>query len=605
MRIDVLTLFPEMFEAVLQTSILKRAIERKLVEIRLVNFRDYSSDKHHKVDDRPYGGGPGMILRPEPILAAVEATERDLPAPPLRILLSPQGHPLDQPQAMRLAQLPHLLLICGHYEGFDERIRLELAPLELSIGDYVLTGGELPAMVLIDAVTRLLPGALGDERSPEEESHTLELLEGPHYTRPVSFRGREVPKVLRSGDHRAIAQWRRQQAELRTRQNRPDLLAGKRETSLPIGKEEKEKVPYLDLPGQYQNLRGPLQRRFDAVMGSASFILRKEVSEFERWMAAFLGVGEVIGVANGTDALQLVIRASGIGPGDEVITVAHTFVATVASLVHCGARPVLVDIRDDFNINPELIEAAVTPRTKAILPVHMNGRSCDMEAIDRIARRHRLLILEDAAQAIGARYRGRAAGTFGRAGAYSLHPMKTLGVAGDGGFIATEDPALAETLRTLRNHGQRSDGTLACFGFNSRLDNLQAAIALEKGAHLSRWIEARRRQAERYHQRLHELTQLTLPRPPRDDGPHFDTFNSYVVRTAERDRLKTHLEDAGIQVFIHWPVPLHRQADLPIPKVSLPETEQVSRESISLPIHPELSEEAQDRVIRTIRRFFS
>ena len=225
MRIDVLTLFPEIFSGFVRESILKLAIERGLIELRLWNIRDWSREKHQKIDDRPYGGGPGMVIKPEPVFEAVEAIQ-GMASPPARLLLlTPQGRPFTQEWAEELAQEPRLLLLCGRYEGFDERIRLGLQPEELSVGDYVTCGGEAPAMIVIEAVMRLVPGVLGDEHSPDEESFgRWGLLEYPHYTRPRVYRGMAVPEVLLSGDHAAIARWRLEQAVRRTLQRRPDLI---------------------------------------------------------------------------------------------------------------------------------------------------------------------------------------------------------------------------------------------------------------------------------------------------------------------------------------------------------------------------------------------
>jgi len=223
MRIDLLTLFPEMFEQVFATSIIKRAQEKHLLEITLTNIRDYAEDKYRSVDDKPYGGGPGMVMMCPPVFAAVEQAAAKGPQVDEIILLTPQGRRFDQTLARQLATRRRLILIAGHYEGFDERIRTDLATMEISIGDYVLSGGEIPAMALVDAIARLLPGALGDERSCLEESFSEPLLEYPQYTRPPDFRGRKVPDVLLSGNHELIRQWRRQQAQQRTQQRRPDL----------------------------------------------------------------------------------------------------------------------------------------------------------------------------------------------------------------------------------------------------------------------------------------------------------------------------------------------------------------------------------------------
>jgi tRNA (guanine37-N1)-methyltransferase len=223
LRFDVFSLFPEVFSPYLDTSILKRAQENHLVEVNLYNIRDWTTDRHHVCDDMPYGGGGGMVMKPEPIFTAVESILGDPPSCPV-ILLSPQGRVFNQGLAQELSTHPHLALLCGRYEGVDERVIEHLVTDEISIGDYVLSGGELPAMVLIDAITRLLPGALGDPDGAWDDSHASGLLEYPHYTRPLEFRGWSVPEILLSGDHARIAEWRRQQALRRTRRRRPDLL---------------------------------------------------------------------------------------------------------------------------------------------------------------------------------------------------------------------------------------------------------------------------------------------------------------------------------------------------------------------------------------------
>jgi tRNA (guanine37-N1)-methyltransferase len=221
MEFDILTLFPRMFEGPLDESILKRARESGLVQIRVHNLREFTHDKHHVVDDKPYGGGPGMLMKPEPIFEAVEKLQR---ADSCVVLMTPQGTPFTQKRAQEFAEKPHLIVICGHYEGVDERVRETLVEEEVSIGDYVLTNGALAAAVVVDAVVRLLPGVLGDEQSAGDDSFASGLLEGPQYTRPPEFRGMRVPDVLLSGDHAAIAKWRAEQARQRTKERRPDLL---------------------------------------------------------------------------------------------------------------------------------------------------------------------------------------------------------------------------------------------------------------------------------------------------------------------------------------------------------------------------------------------
>lgn len=235
MDIHVLTIFPGMFPGVIDASIVGLARTRGVVAIHLHDLRDHTTDRHRSIDDRPFGGGPGMVFKPEPVFRAVEAIERTIPEghATRRVLLTPQGERFAQPAAERLASADTLILICGHYEGFDERIRIGLRPDEISIGDYVLSGGEVPALVVIDAVTRLLPGALGDARSAPEDSFSRGGLDCPHYTRPVEFRGMRVPDVLRTGDHDRIEAWREMKARERTRERRPDLLGAKRATTTP------------------------------------------------------------------------------------------------------------------------------------------------------------------------------------------------------------------------------------------------------------------------------------------------------------------------------------------------------------------------------------
>ena len=237
MRFDVFTLFPEMFSTYLNESILKRAREAGLLEVLLHNIRDYTTDKHRTTDDEPYGGGGGMVMKPEPIFAAVESVLGAPPSCPL-ILLTPQGRPFTQQVALELAEENQLALLCGRYEGVDERVRQYLVTDEISLGDFVLTGGELPALAIIDAVTRLIPGVLGDPEAPQKDSHASGLLEHPHYTRPPEFRGWEVPEILRSGNHPAIEQWRKEQALQRTQERRPDLLKDQPPDSAPPKKKK-------------------------------------------------------------------------------------------------------------------------------------------------------------------------------------------------------------------------------------------------------------------------------------------------------------------------------------------------------------------------------
>jgi dTDP-4-amino-4,6-dideoxygalactose transaminase len=363
------------------------------------------------------------------------------------------------------------------------------------------------------------------------------------------------------------------------------------------------KVPYVDLSEQFKALRQELIDEITRVMSSGNFILRDDVDRFEQNMANYLGVKHVIGVNSGTDALTLAVGALGLERGCEVITVAHTFVATVAAVVHIGGRPVLVDIKEDFNIDVQKVEQAITERTRAIIPVHLNGRMCQMDELEAIAEKYDLIIIEDAAQALGSMFKGKKAGSFGAAGCFSLHPMKTLGCAGDGGFISTDDDRVANKIRLLRNHGQRSKTDIVCFGYNSRLDNLQAALLNVKMDYLdNNYIHRKREIAARYSVELFDLP-LTLPQGP-DDDIYFDTYSSYVIRTTRQQHLFTYLREKSVEVFIHMPQPLYKHAKLGIPDRPLPVNEKICNEIISLPICPELTDDQVEYVIMSIREFF-
>jgi len=339
------------------------------------------------------------------------------------------------------------------------------------------------------------------------------------------------------------------------------------------------------------------------VLSGGDFILRSQLREFEENIASFLGVAHAVGVNSGTDALHLSLKAAGIGPGDEVITVAHTFVATISVIVHCGATPVLIDIKEDGNMDEDQLERAITPRTKAVIPVHLNGRLCDMDKLMTIASKYKLRVIEDAAQALGAAFNGRKAGTFGLTGCFSFYPAKLLGGVGDGGIAVTDDDEVNQSMRLLRDHGQnRATGDVLCFGFNSRLDNLQAAILDKKLKYLPQWIERRRELAKLYNKGLSQIQQLKLP--PVSEGSYYDVFTNYVVRAQERDRLVQHLRDSGIEVLISWPKPLHHHEALGLGHFHLPETERISREVVSLPLNTEVSNEQVEYVVESVSKFY-
>lgn len=361
-------------------------------------------------------------------------------------------------------------------------------------------------------------------------------------------------------------------------------------------------VPYLNIPKQYIDIKESLDNEFHRIMSSGSFILRDDVTKFEKNLSNYLNIKHIIGVNSGTDALYLSMGAIGFDDGDEVITVAHTFVATIASIIYAGAKPVLVDIGDDYNMDSNSIESAINDRTKAILPVHLNGRVCNMTEITRIAKKYGLLIIEDSAQALGAKYNNLHAGSFGIAGTWSCHPMKTLGCAGDGGFIGTNDDNLAEKLRYLRDHGQKTKTDLESFGYNSRLDNLQAAILNIKFKQLNNWILKRREIASVY---TSELDGLPIKLPPfSENDDYYDSYNSYVIMVEERDKLYNYLREKGIEVFIHISKPLYHHKKLELSTGILERNEKICKRILSLPIYPELDEKQLNYVINHIKNFF-
>lgn len=328
------------------------------------------------------------------------------------------------------------------------------------------------------------------------------------------------------------------------------------------------------------------------------FVLGPEVETFENAFARYHGVAHAVAVASGTDALELALRAGGIGPGDEVITVAHTAVATVCAIERAGATPILVDIDPEtFTMDPRAAAARITPRTRALLPVHLYGQPADLAALGHLAERHGLLLLEDCAQAHGARHRGRLVGTVGDLGAFSFYPTKNLGACGDGGAVITQDPELAQRLRRLRNYGQETRYQHVERGINSRLDEIQAAILTVKLAHLDAHNDERRRLADVYR---HCLRGVRLPLE-RADNRH--VYHLFVVCHPRRDALRERLQAHGIGTLIHYPVPVHRQpayADLGMAEGSLPATEQAAREIVSLPLYIGLKNGDIERITQVI-----
>lgn len=364
------------------------------------------------------------------------------------------------------------------------------------------------------------------------------------------------------------------------------------------------KVPFVDLQGQYLRLRDEVLAAVDQVFSQSAFILGDEVVQFEKEFASFCGSKESVGVATGCDALLWALKACNIGPGDEVITAANSYIATALAITFSGARPVLVDcLPDSYEINPSAARAAITSRTKAIIPVHLYGQAADMDAVMQVADAHGLTIIEDAAQAHGATYKGRPCGTFGRAGCFSFYPGKNLGAYGDGGAVTTDDPAIAQSVRMLRNYGQSKKYHHEMAGWNSRLDTVQAAILRIKLRHLNTWNEARRRHAVRYAEQLADLP-LVLP-AEMPGNRHI--YHLYVIQLDQREAFMDYLVRHGVQCGIHYPIPIHLQAayrDLGYKVGDLPVTERLAPRLVSLPMFPEMTPEQVDYTCAQIRAFF-
>ena len=363
------------------------------------------------------------------------------------------------------------------------------------------------------------------------------------------------------------------------------------------------KIPLVDLKAQYESIKGEIRAAIERVLDHSAFILGPEVEGFEEEFARYCGAHHAVGTSSGTSALQLALLALGVKPGDEVITVSQTFIATVEAILHCGAKPVLVDIEDRYyTMNPALLEAAVTPKTKGIIPVHLYGHPADMDPILEIAKRKKLWVLEDACQAHGATYKGKRVGTLGQAACFSFYPGKNLGAYGEGGAVVTNDSELATQVKKLRNHGGLEKYKHEMIGFNARLEAFQAAILRAKLPHLDRWNELRREHARRYNSHFEKLG-FGLPK----EAPYAKSvYHLYVVRVPDRDALNAHLNREGIGSLIHYPTPNHlldcfkslgyRTGDLPV-------TESVCEQVLSLPLFPELTKEQMETIVRTVESF--
>ncbi len=381
-------------------------------------------------------------------------------------------------------------------------------------------------------------------------------------------------------------------------------------------------VPLLDLKAQYATIRDEINAAVLEVLESQHFILGPKVEACERAVADYCRCAHGIGVSSGTDALLMCLMAENIGPGDEVITTPYTFFATAGAIARVGATPVFVDIDPTtYNIDPAKIEARVTQKSKAIIPVHLFGQCADMDSILDVARRHNLVVIEDAAQAIGAEYKGRRAGSVGHYGCFSFFPSKNLGCAGDGGLVTTQDPDRAERLRILRAHGSKPKYYHKLIGGNFRLDAIQAAIVLVKLKYLDQWTAARQANAARYRKLFAERGLLdqglvTLPYDysltsdlcPLTSGSFRHIYNQFVIRVPNRDVLRAHLASQGVVTEVYYPVPMHLQecfASLGYAAGDMPESERTARESVAVPISPELMPEQLEHVVASAAPFFS
>lgn len=364
------------------------------------------------------------------------------------------------------------------------------------------------------------------------------------------------------------------------------------------------KVRFVEPDVHYRRIKAEIDSTMIDVLTKGDLINRDQLKEFEQNLAAFVGTRYAVGLNSGFHALHLSLTAAGIGPGDEVIVPGHTFVACASAIVLVGAKPVLVDVEDDYNVDMDAVEHAITPKTKVIMPVHLNGRICDMDRLMALAEKHHLIIIEDAAQALGASFKGKQAGSYGLTGCFSFYPFKALGAFGDAGAITTDRQEIATKITRLRYNGEdRETGEYHYHGFTCLLDNLQAAILNVKLRHFPKWLDRRRQVADMYLKGLSGVGDLRLPHFNGDE--YHDTYQNYVIRTRRRDELVRHLKDHGVEVLIHWPKPMWEHKGLELGTHTLPETEAICRQVLSLPMNAEVSDENVAYGIETVRRFFA
>jgi dTDP-4-amino-4,6-dideoxygalactose transaminase len=363
-------------------------------------------------------------------------------------------------------------------------------------------------------------------------------------------------------------------------------------------------VPFFNYPEVFLSREDEFLTIIRDVGRRGAFILQRDLQDFEQHLATFLGSSRALGVGNATDGLHFAARVAGIGPGDEVILSSHTMIATAAAVHFAGAMPVPVDCGSDHLIDPAAVESAITSRTRAIMPTHLNGRTCDMGALNKIADRHHLQIVEDAAQALGSRFMGRCAGTFGTAGAISFYPAKVLGCFGDGGAVITNDAEIYEQLYQMRDHGRGTSGEVASWGLNSRLDNLQAALLDFQMKEYESVMTRRRQLAALYTERLRGVTEIVLPPAPDSDPDHFDIYQNYEIEAERRDDLKEYLREHGIGTLIQWGgQAVHQMRNLGFTQ-ELPNTDRLFTRMLMLPMNMSLTDDDVHYVSDSIRAFF-
>jgi dTDP-4-amino-4,6-dideoxygalactose transaminase len=370
-------------------------------------------------------------------------------------------------------------------------------------------------------------------------------------------------------------------------------------------RETMKNIPFFNYPALFEQRKDEYLNIVQDVLSRGAYIMQQDLIDFENDLAKYLGVKHAIGVADGTMALLISLMAAGIGEGDEVIVPSHTFVASAAAIHHSGAKPILADCQEDHLIDPDSISKLITSKTKAIMPVQLNGRVADMDAINKIATKHNLIIIEDSCQALGAKYKDQFAGTFGLTGTFSFFPAKTLGCFGDGGAVVTNSDEVAEKIRMIRDHGRDpSDGKVKIFGFNSRLDNLQAAILGFKLKYYDEDVDRRRQIAALYHTHLNTVKQILLPPAPDSQVNHFDVFQNYEIEAQARDELREFLSQAGIGSILQWGgYTIHQYHELNL-NSDLKYTEEMTKKFMLLPLHAMLSDEDVVYICQKINEFY-